>query len=822
MWNPVRLQFNMATALFLALLAMRLAIVRGVICNNDPSLDRDVFEEHGCACGTIDSLNEGLNLKDLYHQAFEDCHEDDRLGDRYTIDCSFSTLGNDEDSIAKLLNRTMLDRLPDGPGNVSLYENITCLLLNGNNITHITYDHMKQFPKLKRLYLDTTQLQKIDDDALIDNTELITLNIANNGLKEIPFLGHLRNLEKFYAGKNDIENVRVDAFVNNTRLQLLSMPHNKLKDMPNISYHMELNKIHLEHNHIQRLPVSKFYGLAKMHELVLHHNHISRLEDGMCRDMCRLATLDISHNRIQTIEEDAFRGCHIEYLDLSNNIFDWLPHKDLRLSVEYINVKDVSELIQFPPAYTNGTQTFPTLDNLIVTYAIHCCWYEDYVVHTPNNAVFADFNETQLPENCTKDNILSCFPDLNRTQVNQSQVDCPSRPTNFTEKDIPFNCTPHGDPFHPCYDIIEYLWLRIIIWFVIVISLCGNVLVFTVLLYGAVKKSLTVPQLMIMNLAASDFCLGLYLLFIAAADLDTAGNYFNKAFDWERSAACKTAGFFAVLSSTASICILGLITFERMTTIVFTFRSRNIMTLIKTAVCLVIVWVVAFLFAIFPIFKINSYNRIAICLPVDLRDKSDKLHIGFLLFFTGAVCVFILICYVILFVRVQKTTSSLTTRQEFKLALKIAVLVVTDFLIWVPIAVFGLAGLFTGDPIIRLQATKYILIFLFPINSFLNPLLYSLMQSSFRNQMCDAIANLGLCQDYHKHRRNHQRGLSFATTSKQSGSRFRLSSLSAISSNSLMNLFGKKSTTCQLQQFTNHSRSCRSTSSDPNGLIEEN
>ena len=127
MWNPVRLQFNMATVLFLALLVMRLAIVRGVICNNDPSLDRDVFEEHGCACGTIDSLNEGLNLKDLYHQAFEDCHEDDRLGDRYTIDCSFSTLGNDEDIIAKLLNRTMLDRLPDGSGNVSLYENITCL-----------------------------------------------------------------------------------------------------------------------------------------------------------------------------------------------------------------------------------------------------------------------------------------------------------------------------------------------------------------------------------------------------------------------------------------------------------------------------------------------------------------------------------------------------------------------------------------------------------------------------------------------------------------------------------------------------------------------
>ena len=76
---------------------------------------------------------------------------------------------------------------------------------------------------------------------------------------------------------------------------------------------------------------------------------------------------------------------------------------------------------------------------------------------------------------------------------------------------------------------------------------------------------------MIMNLAAADFCLRLYLLFIAAADLDTAGEYFNKAFKWERSAACKTAGFFAIFSSTASICVLGLITFERTTKIIFTW-----------------------------------------------------------------------------------------------------------------------------------------------------------------------------------------------------------------------------------------------------------
>ena len=451
--------------------------------------------------------------------------------------------------------------------------------------------------------------------------------------------------------------------------------------------------------------------------------------------------------------------------------------------------------MQFPPAYTNGKQTFPRLDGLSLTYAIHCCWYKNYVVHTATNAQFL---ENFTFEDYTNENISNYFPNLNQIQLNQSQIVCPNRPTNFTPTDEPFVCTPRDDPFHPCYDIIEFLWLRIAIWFIILISLCGNVLVFTVLLYGAVKKSMTVPQLMIMNLASADFCLGMYLLFIAAADLDTAGDYFNKAFEWERSAACKTAGFFAVLSSTASICVLGLITFERTTKIIFTFSGRDVMTLFRTVVCLIFVWITAFLFAVLPIFDINSYSRVAICLPIDIRDEADQVYISFLLFFTGAVCIFILTSYVILFIRVKKATS-LTTRQEFKLALKMAILVVTDFLIWIPVAVFGLAGLFTQDAIVDVQVSRYLMIFLLPINSCINPVLYSLMQSSFCNQMCDVTAHFGLCQNYCKHRRHQQRGFSTTATSNPNSNRGHFVQFSDTLSNSGRILNGKNVPARQLQ-----------------------
>lgn len=111
-------------ALFLGLLSVRLSIVHGVICNDDQSLDRDVFEEHGCSCGiSLVTVNAG-NLFHLYRQAYDDCFEDD-VRDNYTIDCSFTTQGNDQQHFTRVTGRSLLGTLPVGAGDV--YQNITCL-----------------------------------------------------------------------------------------------------------------------------------------------------------------------------------------------------------------------------------------------------------------------------------------------------------------------------------------------------------------------------------------------------------------------------------------------------------------------------------------------------------------------------------------------------------------------------------------------------------------------------------------------------------------------------------------------------------------------
>ena len=140
-------------------------------------------------------------------------------------------------------------------------------------------------------------------------------------------------------------------------------------------------------------------------------------------------------------------------------------------------------------------------------------------------------------------------------------------------------------------------------------AVTGNILVIAVLVFSMVKKTVTVPQILITNLAAADFCLAVYLIFIVAADLNTAGNYQNEAFNWERSAACKTAGFFAVFSSVAPICTLGVITFER-TSIAFSFIGESLLTIPRTVVILSVVWSIAFVFGILPAVAISDYGKV--------------------------------------------------------------------------------------------------------------------------------------------------------------------------------------------------------------------
>ncbi len=134
--------------------------------------------------------------------------------------------------------------------------------------------------------------------------------------------------------------------------------------------------------------------------------------------------------------------------------------------------------------------------------------------------------------------------------------------------------------------------MKAFIWLQVILAITGN---FLVLVWrgSKLKGSKNKPQmLLILNLAASDFLMGLYLLIIAVADLYYGNNFLLQTATWRSSIVCRIAGVIGLVSSEASVFLVTLISFDRFMGVVF-FMSRFRLTTRVTVKVLAALWLVA-------------------------------------------------------------------------------------------------------------------------------------------------------------------------------------------------------------------------------------
>merc|ERR1712079_965813 len=98
-------------------------------------------------------------------------------------------------------------------------------------------------------------------------------------------------------------------------------------------------------------------------------------------------------------------------------------------------------------------------------------------------------------------------------------------------------CIPEPGPFLPCNDLFDWWTLRCSVWIVFLLALLGNGCVVIVLI--ASRAKMDVPRFLVCNLAMADFCMGLYLGFLAIVDAATLGDFRRFAIDWQFSAGCQ-------------------------------------------------------------------------------------------------------------------------------------------------------------------------------------------------------------------------------------------------------------------------------------------
>ena len=304
--------------------------------------------------------------------------------------------------------------------------------------------------------------------------------------------------------------------------------------------------------------------------------------------------------------------------------------------------------------------------------------------------------------------------------------------------------------------------LRVSMWILGISALVGNVYVIVLRAREKTRSdTLRKQSFLVGNLAVSDCQMGIYMLILASVDLYYGDEYFIYSDQWRSSNLCKVASFLSLLSSEASVFFITLISLDRFVCILFPFSNLKLSNS-STKICSAFIWVFAFALGLIPTLlagpesEFYDLSDVCIGLPLITRPSSYQIQssdVGgaesgrsfalpvpqefkpawyfSIAIFLGInlVCFLtIFICYLVMFIYVKvasKQFDQAANRDEVKIALKMAAIVGTDFICWMPVIIMGILSQ-TGLAVIPLQMYTWSVVFILPINSSLNPYLYTI------------------------------------------------------------------------------------------------
>ena len=292
-------------------------------------------------------------------------------------------------------------------------------------------------------------------------------------------------------------------------------------------------------------------------------------------------------------------------------------------------------------------------------------------------------------------------------------------------------------------------------------ALIGNGLVLLVRLRKGDFRTSKVQNQMIVSLAFADSLMGLYMIIITSADTYFGEEYYLSAPHWRESGLCLFAGILGFLSSEASVFTLTLITVDRLICIMLPF-SRLKITSKTSAVIIAMIWLATTFLSIFALsissVKPGVYGLSDVCLGLPLHAESSGtgslviegaayyefsveyvpsgtgtrtawwLSVVVFIGLNSVSFTFILISYISMFIKTKLSSarlrSSASHKREVKIATRMAVIVITDFICWMPVIIMGILTQ-TGFKTLDVSVYAWTVILIVPINSSINPFIYT-------------------------------------------------------------------------------------------------
>ena len=294
------------------------------------------------------------------------------------------------------------------------------------------------------------------------------------------------------------------------------------------------------------------------------------------------------------------------------------------------------------------------------------------------------------------------------------------------------SCSAPSDEISSCADLLQTETYRVFLWLISVLSLMGNMLCLVVRVCVQSKASTSGFNIFVTNLSIADIIMGFYVAIIGVADALLRGKYLHYDQMWMHSVPCKVAGFLSLLSCEVSALTIWLITLDRFIVLRFPFSNLRFKRTSASVAC-AFAWLIGWLLASIPLLPMTShwefFSQTGICIPLpvtrqDFKGKTYSVSVLIVLNFV----LFLLVAtgQAFIYWSVQKNalkTDTTRVSRDLSIARRLISVAVTDFLCWFPIGLCGLLA--SAEFPVPVEVNVGLAIFVLPLNSALNPFMYT-------------------------------------------------------------------------------------------------
>ena len=442
-------------------------------------------------------------------------------------------------------------------------------------------------------------------------------------------------------------------------------------------------------------------------------------------------TLDLSFNQFQSATVDDLNNfSQLTSLSLAGNplisLFRSERHSTigtfsalLMLNLSFVEMKELDPSV---------LRIFPNLQSLDLSH----CHLQRVQGSFQLLASLQSLDIRKCPLTSFPKSMFHGLGSLRRVLADNYKVCCPATlPVGFGAG----QCLAPSDEISSCDALLRSDLYRVSLAVFATLATVGNTLSLVLRVMILKSKQQSGYPVFVTHLCISDFLMGVYLVIIGGADRVYMNTYLWEDTGWRNSVTCKVAGFLSLLSSEVSASIICLVTVDRFLVVRFPF-SRLRFQRPSAQLCCLVLWTMGTVLAAVPLLPSTShwhfYSQTGICIPLPVTQQDFSGHdyaFAVMIIFNFFLFLLIAVGQLVIYLSVRSQSmaeqdDSERRSKDLALAQRLFTVVVSDFLCWFPIGFLGLLA--SRDIPISGEVNVSMAIFVLPLNSALNPFLYSI------------------------------------------------------------------------------------------------